>query len=75
MKRPRHPSEVPLNEWTDGWLTMSVASHLDVGYLFAHDHEKEGKGWPATREQKIAFLISKGDVPKAGTGLPDSPSN
>lgn len=75
MPKSRHPQDVPLNEWTDGWLKMSVAHHLDVQFLFAHDHEKVKKGWPVSHEELVAFLIKKGDIPRAGTGLPDTSSN
>lgn len=71
MTKPRHPSEVPLNQWTDGWLKLSVASHLEAQYLFLHDHEKKEKGWPASHEEMVSFLIEKGEVPEAGTGLPE----
>ena len=32
----------------------------------SHDHEKKSRGWPVTREEKIALLVEKGDVPAAG---------
>jgi len=61
-----HPQNVPLSQWTDGWLTLSVCNHTDPSYMGAHDHEKRERGWPVTRQEKIDLLISKGDVPAAG---------
>ena len=64
---PRHhPQNIPLSEWTDGWLTLSICEHTDVRYVLSHDHEKRDRGWPVTREEKIALLVAKGDIPAAG---------
>lgn len=70
MNRPKHPQDVPLNEWTDGWLQLSVANHFGAQYLFSHTNEKAKNGWPVTHDEMVAFLIDKGEVPQAGTGLP-----
>jgi hypothetical protein len=67
---PHHPQNIPLSKWSDGWLTMSVCHYTDVTYMVAHEHEKRERGWPVTREEKIALLIEKGDIPAAGTGQP-----
>jgi hypothetical protein len=61
-----HPQNVPLSGWTDGWLTMSVAGHTDVAYIVCNDAEKKARGWPITRDEKIALLVDRGDVPAAG---------
>ncbi|BCB21969.1 hypothetical protein [Bosea sp. ANAM02] len=70
----RHPQNVPLHQWTDGWLKMSVAMHTDALFLMAYDHEKRAKGWPVTREEMIALLVEKDDIPAAGIGTPSSVS-
>ncbi|WP_315922983.1 hypothetical protein [Mesorhizobium sp. SP-1A] len=75
MPKTRHPQDVPLNEWTDGWLQLSLANHLGAKYLFAHNHEKAENGWPVSHDEMVAFLIDKGEVPQAGTGLPEASSN
>lgn len=61
-----HPQNVPLEQWNDGWLKMSVSCHVDPTYLIAHEHEKRERGWPVTRQEMIEFLVSKDDVPAAG---------
>lgn len=67
-----HPQNIPLSKWTDGWLTLSVAGHTDVTYLTANDTERREKEWPVTREEKIAFLVEKGEVPAAGINGTDA---
>jgi hypothetical protein len=62
-----HPQNVPLSRWTDGWLTLSVCAHTDATYMMARDDERLAKGWPVTREEKIALLVAKADIPAAGT--------
>lgn len=64
----KHPQNVPLHQWTDGWLKLSVAMHTDPFFLAMHDHEKRAKGWPVTRAEMIALLVEKGEVPAAGVG-------
>ena len=61
-----HPQNVPLCEWTDGWLNLSVGWHTDASYLISSDQEKRERGWPVTRQEKIALLRAKGDIPAAG---------
>lgn len=61
-----HPQNVPLSKWTDGWLTLSVSSLTDATYMLLREGERRAKGWPVTREEKIALLVSKGDIPAAG---------
>lgn len=63
---PRHPQNIPLSKWTDGWLTLSVAAHIGASYVMATDSEKRARRWPASREDKIALLIVTGGVPAAG---------
>lgn len=63
-----HPQNVPLSNWTDGWLKMSVAHHTDVRFLLASDDEKRTKGWPLTRAEMIALLVERKDIPAAGVG-------
>lgn len=67
MKR-RHPQDVPLIEWTDGWLVLSVCSYTDATYMIATDEEKRERGWPVGRIEMIALLIRKDDIPRAGIG-------
>lgn len=61
-----HPQNVPLKEWMDGWLKMSIAVHLGRGWLWLNGHEKRSRGLPYPREEMVAFLVGKGDVPAAG---------
>lgn len=61
-----HPQNVPLSRWSDGWLTLAISGHLDVGYMLAHEQEKRDRVWPVSRAEKIAFLVDRGDVPAAG---------
>lgn len=63
---PRHPQNVPLSKWTDGWLKLSIGAHIGHKYIMAHDSEKRAWGWPASRADMIAFLVVTGDVPAAG---------
>ncbi|MFG1250067.1 hypothetical protein [Xanthobacter flavus] len=63
-----HPQNVPLSNWTDGWLKLSVAHHTDVHFLLASDDEKRAKGWPLTRAEMIALLVEREDIPAAGVG-------
>jgi hypothetical protein len=65
----RHPQNVPLNEWSDGWLTLSVCQHTDPSFMIANEQERRRRRWPTTRQEMIDLLIDKGDVPAAGTGL------
>jgi hypothetical protein len=52
-----HPKDVPLDEWRDGWLTMTVASYLDLpGYVMMYDIEKKRAGYPVSRQEKIDFI-------------------
>ena len=62
-----HPQNIPLSKWTDGWLTLSVSAHTDASYMLLREEERRERVWPVTREEKIALLIEKGDVPAAGT--------
>lgn len=51
------PRDIPLEQWTNGWLKFDVARKLDYPiYLVMHDHEKRQMGFPVTREEMIAFL-------------------
>lgn len=61
-----HPQNVPLSKWTDGWLTLSVSGHVGARYMLSHDHEKKANGWPVSKDEKVAFLVEKGDIPAAG---------
>lgn len=63
---PRHPQNTPLSEWPCGWLTLSVCEHTDPTYMIMTNAEREQRGWPVTREEKIALLIEKDDIPAAG---------
>lgn len=62
----RHPQNVPLDEWTDGWLKLGVAAHAGHEWLWLNEHEKRGRGLPADRSEMVAYLVGKGDVPAAG---------
>lgn len=61
-----HPQNVPLSKWSSGWLKMSVAGHVGVDFIVAHEHEKRAAGWPVTDAEMVDFLTGKGDVPAAG---------
>ena len=61
-----HPQNVPLSQWRDGWLVLSVCSHTDPTYMIATDQERTERGWPVGRQQMIDLLASKGDIPSAG---------
>lgn len=61
-----HPQNVPLSQWTDGWLKMSVSSYTDDYYIMMHDHEKRERGWPVSRQEMIDCLVANGDLPAAG---------
>lgn len=61
-----HPQNVPLDEWTDGWLKLSIAGHLGVEYVWMNEAEKQSRGLPSSKAGMVAFLIEKGDVPAAG---------
>jgi hypothetical protein len=63
-----HPQNIPLSSWTDGWLSLSVCQHTDTLYMISTDAERLAKGWPVTREEKIALLVANGDIPAAGIG-------
>lgn len=60
-----HPQNTPLSQWPDGWLKMSCSDEK-VLYIIMHDHEKREKGLPVTREEMIAYLIERGEIPAAG---------
>ena len=66
----QHPQNVPLSEWNDGWLKLSVAHHTGTEFLLATDAEKRANGWPLTRAEMIALLIERNDIPAAGVGEP-----
>lgn len=52
-----HPKEVPLYEWKDGWLKMTVAGYSKKPeYLVMTDQEKLNRGYPVTREEMIAYI-------------------
>lgn len=52
-----HPRDVPLERWSDGWLSMEVSSLMNEPfYLVAHYDEKLDRKWPITREEKIAYI-------------------
>lgn len=58
--RLRKPNDTPLNEWSDGWLVMEVASLLDTpGYIIMTDAEREREGYPASRDQRADFIASR----------------
>lgn len=52
-----HPKDVPISEWRDGWLMFETASLLDKPeYILMFDSERKAKGFPASREERIAFI-------------------
>lgn len=61
-----HPQNVPLSRWRDGWLALSVAGHTDDTYVISTPEERQSRGWPVTREERIALLVERGDIPAAG---------
>lgn len=62
----RHPQNVPLSEWTDGWLVLSVCCHTDALYMTATDAERTERNWPVGRQAMIDLLVAEGDIPAAG---------
>ena len=51
------PNDTPVEEWSDGWLTLEIASILkDASYLIMYDNERRSAGYPVTREEMIAFV-------------------
>lgn len=56
----KHPKDIPLSQWSDGWLKMEVASLLDTpGYILMSDVENEREGYPASRDQRADFIASR----------------
>jgi hypothetical protein len=56
----KHPSRVPLEDWSDGWLAMEVSRLLDDPfYLVAHYDEKIDRKWPVTRDERIEYIRSR----------------
>lgn len=56
----KHPKDIPLSQWSDGWLKMEVASLLDTpGYILMSDAEREREGYPASRDQRADFIASR----------------
>jgi hypothetical protein len=52
-----YPADTPIEEWSDGWLKLEVASILkDATYLIMYDSEKRTAGYPITREEMIACI-------------------
>lgn len=55
------PKDIPLKDWTDGWLTMEVASKLDNPmYLTMLTRERKELNYPYTKQEQIDFLKAKG---------------
>lgn len=53
----RHPSEVPLGEWSDGWLALEIARLADKPeYLWMHPAEKSEAGLPVSHEEMLEFV-------------------
>lgn len=59
-----HPQNVPLSQWSDGWLKLSCAK--DATYLLMHDDEKRKAGLPVTRDEMIDYIVADGGTPAAG---------
>lgn len=52
-----HPKKVPLYEWKDSWLKMTVAGYArKPEYLALTDHEKKDRGYPVSREEMIEYI-------------------
>lgn len=70
----KHPKDVPLSEWTEGWLKMEVASLLDTpGYVLMSDSEREQEGYPASRDQRADFIAARREADALlASGCPDS---
>ena len=62
----KHPQDMPLSDWPQGWLTLQVAYHVGAEYISMHEHEKQSKGLPVTRKEMIDYLVEQGDTPRAG---------
>lgn len=61
-----HPQNVPLDEWTEGWLKLGIAVHAGADYLWMNGGEKGRRGLPASKAEMVAYLAARGDVPAAG---------
>ena len=54
------PKDVPLDQWTPGWLKMECASLLDTpGYIMMTDREKMQDGLPVSIDQMICFIRAR----------------
>lgn len=66
-----HPGDTPLEQWTQGWLVLEVASLLDrPEYILLYDAERKAKGWPVTQDEMRAFIRERRNETKddaAGT--------
>lgn len=55
-----HPKDIPIEQWTPGWLRMECANLLDrPDYILMHDHEKRAAGLPVTGQEMIRFVQAR----------------
>jgi hypothetical protein len=60
----RHPSTTPIEEWSDGWLLLEVASILDNPfYITLSEQERAEMRLPASREQRQEYVIRARKTP------------
>jgi hypothetical protein len=55
------PKDIPLEQWSQGWLKMECASILrerEPCYLLLHDHEKREKKLPVTDDEMRALIAA-----------------
>ncbi len=52
-----HPKDVPLSEWKDSWLRLTVAGLCNQNeYIMMQDREKRMRGLPVTRDEMIKYI-------------------
>jgi hypothetical protein len=55
-----NPNTIPLEDWSDGWLTLETATLLDNPfYLLMYAQEKKLQELPCTRQEMIDFIKDK----------------
>lgn len=51
------PQDVPIEDWSRGWLVFTCASILEEPqFLFMYDEEKRKRGWPVTMDEMRDFI-------------------
>lgn len=70
----KHPKDIPLSEWSEGWLKMEVASLLDVpGYILMSKDERKRADYPSTRVGRMEFIAARREADAfLASGCPDA---